>query len=50
MGHDTDLCPDSDHQYDTVTIFLPPALHSVSMAVIQAGQKGSVGIHLSEGH
>lgn len=50
MGHDTDLCPDSDHQYDTVIIFLSSALHSVSMAVIQAGQKGSVGIHLSEGH
>lgn len=38
MGHDTDLCPDSDHQYDSVIIFLPSAIHSVSRAVVQTGQ------------
>lgn len=38
MGHDTDLCPDSDHRYDSAIIFLPCALYPVSMAVIQAGQ------------
>lgn len=35
MEHETDLCPDSDQQCDSVIISLLSALHSVSMAVIQ---------------
>lgn len=38
MGHNTDSCPDSDQLYERVIIFLSSALHSVSVAVVQAGQ------------
>lgn len=52
IERDIDLCPESDHQYDSVIMFLASALHSCFHGCDsgRTAMKGSVGTHLSEGH